>query len=93
MQRHETTTLSGLDPAYLAAKEKLAAGKTLRRPLPKRQYGRTKEKLSILLNIASRLPRFSMGLSFVSLDCTNYSPVCLGAWRGDFVCGMSLSNQ
>ena len=23
----------------------------------------------------------------------NYSPVCLGAWKGDFVCGISLSNQ
>jgi hypothetical protein len=22
-----------------------------------------------------------------------YSPICLGAWRGDFVCGISLSNQ
>ena len=35
-----------LDPAYLTAKEKLAAGKL--RPLPKRQYGHTKEKLSII---------------------------------------------
>ena len=41
-------TLSGLDPAYLAAKEILATGKTAGRPLPKRQYGRTKEKLSII---------------------------------------------
>ena len=48
MQHHETETLPGLDPAYLAAKEKLAAGKTVGRPLPKRQYGRTKEKLSII---------------------------------------------
>ncbi len=40
--------LSVLDPAYLAAKERLAAGKATRRPLPKRQYGRTKEKLSII---------------------------------------------
>ena len=43
-----TGTLSGLDPAYLAAKEKLAAGKIPKRPIPKRQYGRTKEKLSII---------------------------------------------
>ena len=43
-----TATLPGLDPAYLAAKEKLAAGKTAGRPIPKRQYGRTKEKLSII---------------------------------------------
>ena len=41
-------TVSGVDPAYLAAKEKLAAGKTAGRPLPRRQYGRTKEKLSII---------------------------------------------
>ena len=40
--------LSALDPAYLAAKEKLAAGKAARWPLPKRRYGRTKEKLSII---------------------------------------------
>ena len=40
-------SLPGLDPAYLAAKERLIAGKTLG-PLPKRQYGRTKEKLSII---------------------------------------------
>jgi predicted aldo/keto reductase-like oxidoreductase len=43
-----TGTLSGLDPAYLAAKEKLLAGKTLRRPIARRPYGRTKEKLSIV---------------------------------------------
>ena len=50
MKRLEVTngTLSGLDPAYLAAKAKLAAGKTTGRPLPKRLYGRTKEKLSII---------------------------------------------
>ena len=42
-----TGILSGLDPAYLAAKEKLAAGKA-RKPLPRRQYGKTKEKLSII---------------------------------------------
>jgi hypothetical protein len=23
----------------------------------------------------------------------HYWPVCLGTWRGDFVCGISLSNQ
>ena len=44
----KASTLSGLDPAYLAAKEKLAAGRAARRPLPKRRYGRTKEKLSII---------------------------------------------
>ena len=43
-----TGSLSGLDPAYLAAKEKLTGGKTLGRPVPKRRYGRTKEKLSII---------------------------------------------
>jgi predicted aldo/keto reductase-like oxidoreductase len=50
MKRLEVTTgtLSGLDPAYLAAKEKLAAGKIPKRAIPKRQYGRTKEKLSII---------------------------------------------
>ena len=50
MKRLEVTngTLSGLDPAYLAAKEKLAAGKIAKKPLAKRQYGRTKEKLSII---------------------------------------------
>ncbi len=43
-----TATLSGLDPVYLAAKEKLAKGKIPKRAIPKRQYGRTKEKLSII---------------------------------------------
>jgi len=43
-----TGSLPGLDPAYLAAKEKLASGKTPGKPIPKRQYGRTKEKLSII---------------------------------------------
>src|SRR5664279_3074182 len=38
----------GFDPAYLAAKEKLMAGKTFKKPIPKRQYGKTKEKLSII---------------------------------------------
>ena len=42
-----TSSLLGLDPAYLAAKEKLTAGKALG-PLPKRRYGRSKEKLSII---------------------------------------------
>jgi aryl-alcohol dehydrogenase-like predicted oxidoreductase len=41
-------TLSGLDSEYLAAKEKLLAGKAGRRPIPKRPYGRTKERLSII---------------------------------------------
>ncbi len=41
MKRSET--LLGLDPAYLAAKEKGQLG-----PLPKRRYGRTKEELSII---------------------------------------------
>lgn len=41
-------TLLGLDPADLAAKEKLAAGKTAGRPVPKRPYGHTKERLSII---------------------------------------------
>jgi hypothetical protein len=50
MNRPEVTngTLSGLDPVYLAAKVKLAAGKTAGRPLAKRRYGRTKERLSII---------------------------------------------
>jgi predicted aldo/keto reductase-like oxidoreductase len=43
-----TGTLSGLDPVYLSAKEKLASGKIPKRVIPKRQYGRTKEKLSII---------------------------------------------
>jgi aryl-alcohol dehydrogenase-like predicted oxidoreductase len=41
-------TMRGLDPAYLAAKERLAAGKAPGRPIPKRKYGRTKETLSII---------------------------------------------
>jgi aryl-alcohol dehydrogenase-like predicted oxidoreductase len=41
MKRHEPT----FDPAYLTAKEKM--GKTSK-SLPKRRYGRTKEKLSII---------------------------------------------
>jgi predicted aldo/keto reductase-like oxidoreductase len=43
-----TATLPGLDPAYLAAKEKLADGKAPHEPLPKRPYGRTKKRLSII---------------------------------------------
>src|SRR5512136_360402 len=48
MERHDATTgtLSSLDPPYLTAKERMAAEK--KRPLPKRQYGQTKEKLSII---------------------------------------------
>ncbi len=40
--------LPGLDADYLAAKENLARGKTPLRPIPKRPYGRTKERLSII---------------------------------------------
>jgi predicted aldo/keto reductase-like oxidoreductase len=47
MQQHDLV-VDGLDPIYLAAKEKLASGKTLGKPVPKRQYGRTKKKLSII---------------------------------------------
>jgi predicted aldo/keto reductase-like oxidoreductase len=43
-----TGILSGFDPAYLAARERLAAGKTAGEPLPKRRYGRTPEELSII---------------------------------------------
>lgn len=43
-----TETMPGLDDAYLAARERLMAGKRSRRPIPKRQYGRTKEKLSVI---------------------------------------------
>jgi predicted aldo/keto reductase-like oxidoreductase len=39
---------AGLDPAFLAAKEKLLAEKIPKKLIPKRQYGRTKEKLSII---------------------------------------------
>jgi aryl-alcohol dehydrogenase-like predicted oxidoreductase len=50
MNRPEDTngTLSGLDPAYLAAKGKMAVEKIPKRPLPRRPYGCTKEKLSII---------------------------------------------
>lgn len=47
-RRDATETLPGLDPAYLAAKEKLMAGKGNRKPIPKRKYGRTKERLSVI---------------------------------------------
>jgi len=43
-----TATLSGLDPVYLSAKRRLATGTIPKRPIPKRQYGRTKVKLSII---------------------------------------------
>lgn len=43
-----TNCLPGLDPAYLAAKEKLLGGKSPGRQLPKQRYGHTKEKLSIV---------------------------------------------
>lgn len=40
--------LSMLDPAYLAAKETVAAGKTPEHPVPRRKCGRTDEHLSLL---------------------------------------------
>ena len=40
--------LSVLDPAYLAAKEKLAIGRTPEGTLERRKYGRTEERLSII---------------------------------------------
>lgn len=45
MKRRPATaeSLPGLDPAYIAAKEKRSLG-----PLPRRRYGRTKEELSII---------------------------------------------
>ena len=48
MKTHGTSNLPGLAAVYLAAKEKLAAGRIPKRPISKRQYGRTKEKLSII---------------------------------------------
>lgn len=51
MQRHNisaTDSLWGLDLAYLAAKEKMTAGKIPERPVARQRYGRTKEKLSII---------------------------------------------
>ncbi len=41
-------SLSALDPAYLAAKETMAAGKSPAQPVPRRPYGRTKDALSII---------------------------------------------
>jgi len=40
--------LSMFDPAYLAAKEKLATGKTPQGAVERRRYGRTDERLSII---------------------------------------------
>ena len=40
--------LSVLDPTYLAAKEKLAIGRTPEGTLERRKYGRTEERLSII---------------------------------------------
>jgi aryl-alcohol dehydrogenase-like predicted oxidoreductase len=40
--------LSMFDPAYIAAKESLAAGKPAEGPLERRAYGRTRERLSII---------------------------------------------
>jgi len=44
----QSEVLPGFDPTYLAAKEKLATGKASGRPIPRRKYGRTKERLSII---------------------------------------------
>ena len=44
----QSEVLPGFDPTYLAAKEKLAAGKAAQKPIPRRKYGRTKEQLSII---------------------------------------------
>ena len=43
-----TVALPGLDPAYLAARQKIAAGEPLDEPTPRRRYGRTDEQLSII---------------------------------------------
>ena len=43
-----TAALPDLDPAYLAANEKLTTGKPLDAPIPRRQYGRTEEQLSVI---------------------------------------------
>jgi predicted aldo/keto reductase-like oxidoreductase len=43
-----TGDLPGLDPAYLAVKKKLAAGKIPGHLVARQPYGRTKEKLSII---------------------------------------------
>lgn len=41
-------TILGLDPSYLAAKEKLLSGKPLRHPVSRQRYGHAKERLSII---------------------------------------------
>lgn len=43
-----TAPLPSLAPAYLAARERLAAGKPLEEPIPRRPYGRTREELSVI---------------------------------------------
>lgn len=43
-----TGALSALDPGYLAAKEKMAAGQAPTQPVPRRPYGRAKDELSII---------------------------------------------
>jgi predicted aldo/keto reductase-like oxidoreductase len=43
-----TGALSSLDPGYLAAKERLVGGTATEQPVPRRQYGRTKDELSII---------------------------------------------
>ena len=40
--------LSMLDPAYLSAKERFQSGETPTDPVPKRQYGRAKDMLSVI---------------------------------------------
>ena len=40
--------LLGLDPAYLAVKEKLLTGKIPSKKIPKQRYGKTRERLSII---------------------------------------------
>ena len=47
--------LPGLDPRYLAAKKRLMAGKGPRKAIPRRQYGRTRRKLSSPPNPAPRI--------------------------------------
>ena len=51
MQAHDSSpkvNLSELDADYLAARERLLSGKKYRRPIPKRTYGSTKQRLSII---------------------------------------------
>ena len=43
-----TGALSLLDPAYLAAKEAVTAGKASERPVPRQRYGRRSDELSII---------------------------------------------